>query len=543
MLFALSAQLRNVLQSYDLSQFFLQNPLRQPSAKNLYMYPPRELIFKDNNGVPIVFKITNSVYGLKSAAHDSHQTIKEHFLVDHEMKISHHDTCLYAKANPAYKEWIEKVTDIDAGPGGWSETRKKNELAPARYIFQILHVDDGILCGDPETVKEFTETLSKRFNIGETGPCNFIVGIKVDMAVWCDITNKPRQLLPNQKNKVKGSQRALAIDILREHHSLSNLLDEEDRYPDNFSKEQQKPKSYDEIFYIQPKEHHPDHPKRKTPLDVDLYKLMDENLAHAQQEAGMVPHETPPKETKRYGPRHEFGGDLEEHLRQLQPLRTIARFNYLGRMTRPDLSLFVSCVARHIHKPSWLLVHALEQGLEYLFNTVDLGIIFTEDAGPHKPTWYFDASYPYGKPRTAMICMWRGGPIDWKSTLGKTAAGSTKQAEILAGYMSFLKGLPTKKDFNLLSIMQRDEAALFLGDNTTCISTMKGTTADGGNMKHLDQKILCSFDWILAGEIDVQHVDTYTELADHLTKQQPSELFFDHRTKIMGMGYKPSAYN
>ena len=69
---------------------------------------------------------------------------------------------------------------------------------------------------------------------------------------------------------------------------------------------------------------------------------------------------------------------------------------------------------------------------------------------------------------------------------------------------------------------------------------MKGTTADGGNMKHLDQKILCSFDWILAGEIVVQHVDTYTELADHLTKQQPSELFFDHRNKIMGMGISPA---
>ena len=142
-----------------------------------------------------------------------------------------------------------------------------------------------------------------------------------------------------------------------------------------------------------------------------------------------------------------------------------------------------------------------------------------------------------------MICMWRGGPLDWRSVLGKTAAASTTQAEILAGYGAFLKGLPSTRDLQLLQVMGEDEAALFLGDNTTCISTMNGETADGGNMKHLDQKILCTFDWIKNGLIKAKHIGTDLELADHLSKQQPSPLFLLHRGRILGMAPKAKDYD
>ena len=109
-------------------------------------------------------------------------------------------------------------------------------------------------------------------------------------------------------------------------------------------------------------------------------------------------------------------------------------------------------MARHAAAPGGQHVQALKRVLMYLYNTKSLGIVYRSSTSSDLPLIFekgrhplddgsspfqvfSDADYAVDYTRRSMVgvvIVLHGGPIAWTSTLGKTVAMSTCEAEVNA---------------------------------------------------------------------------------------------------------------
>ncbi|KAH9688249.1 Integrase catalytic domain-containing protein [Citrus sinensis] len=117
--------------------------------------------------------------------------------------------------------------------------------------------------------------------------------------------------------------------------------------------------------------------------------------------------------------------------------------------TMPDISQAVSMVSRYMHNPGknhWLAVKWI---LQYLYGTVDVGLLFKKDCG-QQCVGYCDSDFAgdFDKRRstTGYVFTLGGGPVSWRSILQSTIALPTTEAKYMAATEAikeviWLKGL------------------------------------------------------------------------------------------------------
>ena len=527
-LVALACKLRKVISSYDLEQCYLQAPINQPSAKDIFLYPPRELIFRDKMGRPMVFKCTSNLYGLASGGADSFAHVDKHMITEQGLVASRGDPCLYA-----YRA------------EGWTPHSLGAEHG--QYLFHSLYTDDGIYFGSPEAEKSFEDKLNAGFNVRINSVCKFILGMRLEQLQWDDDTDTERIIPKNVENQKKLSQRAFGVEIIRITPERQYLHDS-DKHDSDDTGAPTTPKGelpdYNAKTILQPGA-----PRMKTPLSSENSKILDESFAAAVKllkekdllSESLVFLEVPSdsggwdvEETKetdqesKADPMSRFRATTPEEEIELQqlmrdyPYRTlVAKINYLARMTRPDLSHSVGVLSRHLSSPGIQAYRALKSVCIYILNTLDRGLIFHESSSLTVPRFYVDANFPFGRARGGYVAMYLGASIDWQSKLAASAAASTAEAEIQAAFAGFCKALATKKDLDLLGILNPDDPVDFEEDSQAALLNLTGEVLNGGSMKWIANKFLKSIEWVKAKLIRVHKCDTKFMWADGFTKQLP----------------------
>ena len=158
---------------------------------------------------------------------------------------------------------------------------------------------------------------------------------------------------------------------------------------------------------------------------------------------------------------------------------SVATFDYLSvvgslihfaNCMRPDISFAVGALARHGLCPGKAHVRAAKRTVMYLFNTRKLGITYRRpksidverknipiihegakhplDNGLNLLQTFADSDYAGDETKRSTYgttVMMNGGPIAWSSTLGKTIATSTCEAEIHAAVIAVKDAIHIKQ--------------------------------------------------------------------------------------------------
>ena len=256
--------------------------------------------------------------------------------------------------------------------------------------------------------------------------------------------------------------------------------------------------------------------------------------------------DTPAKSTERLH-RDVHGEEMNEkwHYRSI-----IGKLNFIEKSTRPDIAYAVHQCARFSNDPKASHATAVKHIVKYLMTTKDQGIYLRPD--DHSFDCWVDADFvgnwnkvnsdvdpSTAKSRTGYVINYGGCPITWASKLQTEVALSTTEAEYNALSTSLR---------DVIHLMQLVEEANKLGWNThkgppkvhckvfednigalemARLPKMRPRT------KHLCVRLHHFREHVRKKLITIQHVATDLQIADLLTKPQPSALFVKQRQVLM----------
>ena len=173
--------------------------LNAPIQEDIYMEQPEGY----QKGKQMVCKLKRSLYGLKQSGRNWYQCLSSH-LFELNFKASLHDPCLLTLTTNGHKCWI------------------------------VIWVDD-ILYGstDSQFTTWFNDKMSERFNIGESGPLTWFLGISFK---WGDgsLTMKHQGYVSNLLRKHGMGECKAASTPLADKLDLTK-----DQMPEDGSDEQQ----------------------------------------------------------------------------------------------------------------------------------------------------------------------------------------------------------------------------------------------------------------------------------------------------------------
>ena len=218
----------------------------------------------------------------------------------------------------------------------------------------------------------------------------------------------------------------------------------------------------------------------------------------------------------------------------------VYRMLWISRISRPDLSLAVSVVSKHLlGPPCYDAMRALRQMLQYLLGTVEMGIIFHAD-GNRTPIYYCDSNHPMGRPRLGYLCRLADGPLDWGSKLAPVCSESTTESEIYAASEGLRKGTVIHADLLHVDIVSKDDLMAFYGDNDACTTILaKSKDALSVRAKHIGSRLYKAMERCSPDSehrtATMERVGTNDNLSDFFTKFQSRALFISMRDMIMGI--------
>ena len=238
-------------------------------------------------------------------------------------------------------------------------------------------------------------------------------------------------------------------------------------------------------------------------------------------------------------------------------LSIVGSLLHLVNCVRCDIAYAVGVLTRHSACPGPAHVRATKRVIMYLYNTRTLGITYRrQDQSEHsnKPQLFEGAKHPLDDGRNllqtfadsdyagseckrstmGMVIMMNGGPIAWASTLGKTVATSTCEAEINAAVVAEKEALHFAqliKDlgFELPSPIQIGE------DNAACIAQANSGLRLVRNAKHYQVKLRFLQQLVVDNEVEFIYTPTDTMLADFFTKPLVDAKYIYFRDLIFGM--------
>jgi transposase InsO family protein len=205
---------------------------------------------------------------------------------------------------------------------------------------------------------------------------------------------------------------------------------------------------------------------------------------------------------------------------------------YLATCTRPDIAQAVGVLARFMSAPTDEHWHAARHVVRYLSGTVEHGIVYGSSSSFEG---YTDASFGNDpdtrRSTTATLFLLNGGALNWHSTLQRTVALSTTEAEYMAASAAVREALFLRNILRDLGVQV--SPIPIMADNQGCIALMSAE-AIKQRSKHIDIQYHFAREHVRDGTVVFKYVSTHYMHADSLTKVVPVHKFLACKTN-MGM--------
>jgi len=236
-------------------------------------------------------------------------------------------------------------------------------------------------------------------------------------------------------------------------------------------------------------------------------------------------------------------------------LSVVGSLLHVANCVRCDISLAVGVLARHGMMPGKAHVRACKRVVMYLYNTRKLGITYQRlssdgeknvavmhegakhplDDGSNKLQTFADSDYAGDETRRSThgtVVMMNGGPIAWSSTLGKTVATSTCEAEVNAAVAAAKDAVHINR--LLLDLKLVEKAPLQIAeDNSACIAQANNGLRHVRNAKHYEVKLAFLQQLVVDGEVEFVYCPTDRQIADFFTKPLDEEKFVHFRNQLL----------
>ena len=235
-------------------------------------------------------------------------------------------------------------------------------------------------------------------------------------------------------------------------------------------------------------------------------------------------------------------------------LSVVGSLLHISNCVRCDVSFAVGVLARHAANPGPAHVRAAKRVLQYLYNTRSCGITYKKpNSVLSAPTMYGGATHPldtgenhlqvfadsdYAADQTrrstmGSVVMMNGGPISWSSTLGKTVAMSTCEAEVNAAVLAAKDALHLKQLLIDLKCYDPSRPLQIGEDNAACIAQAESGLRHVRNAKHYEVRLRFLQELVVDKRVEFVYCPTDFQLADFFTKSLDTTKFQRFRDFIM----------
>jgi hypothetical protein len=238
-------------------------------------------------------------------------------------------------------------------------------------------------------------------------------------------------------------------------------------------------------------------------------------------------------------------------------LSVVGSLLHIANCVRCDISYAVGVLSRHAATPGPAHVKAAKRVVMYLFNTLTLGITYrrpdtgvrTEpvlyegakhplDDGTNRLMTFADSDYAGSETRRSTmgtVLMLNGGPIAWCSTLGKTVALSTCEAEVNAACLASKDALHFSQMLFDIGAIDEMKALQIAEDNAACIAQVRGGLRHVRKAKHYEVKLAFLQQLVVDNKVQFVYCPTDVQYADLFTKGLEVDKFEFFRDAIFGM--------
>jgi hypothetical protein len=235
-------------------------------------------------------------------------------------------------------------------------------------------------------------------------------------------------------------------------------------------------------------------------------------------------------------------------------LSVVGSLLHIANCVRCDIAQAIGVLSRHSLKPGKAHVRALRRVVMYLYNTRALGITYKKidgtlrntpimhegakhplDDGENVLQTFADSDYAGDQSRRSThgnVTLLNGGPICWNSTLGKTVATSTCEAEINAAVVAAKEAVHINKLLFDLKIIGKRPLQI-AEDNSACIAQANSGIRQVRNAKHYEVKLAFLQQLVVDEVIQFVYCPTDHQVADFLTKALAEEKFIHFRKSLL----------
>ncbi|RKK70787.1 hypothetical protein BFJ68_g18374, partial [Fusarium oxysporum] len=192
--------------------------------------------------------------------------------------------------------------------------------------------------------------------------------------------------------------------------------------------------------------------------------------------------------------------------------------------TRPDLAFLLSVLSRYMSNPSPAHSRLTKRGLRYLQQTRDHGLVLGGVKKDHESAWsitaWADSDWKgdtvTGRSTFGWLVQLEGSTVSWRAKRHETVALSTTEAEYTALSQCARELAWTRNLFSELLLPLHMPIPLN-GDNQGSLKLCRNPELHQ-RTKHIPLTEHHIREEVEAGNIDVQYVSTYEQVADGLTK-------------------------
>jgi hypothetical protein len=205
----------------------------------------------------------------------------------------------------------------------------------------------------------------------------------------------------------------------------------------------------------------------------------------------------------------------------------IGSLNFAQTETCPDISYALSVVGQFTQKPESSHCAAVRKVFQYLKDTADLGICYSQNPNPHQPVVYCDADVTVDpsdwKSHTSYIIFLNGGPVMWGSQKQSITTTSTTEAEYVAAWAA------TRQIIWLCDLLTEigyppAVATTLNSNNQSCIRLIHSPEVHK-RTKHVDIRYHATKDAQASEIINATYILSAQQSMDPLTKPLPYPQF------------------
>jgi hypothetical protein len=238
-------------------------------------------------------------------------------------------------------------------------------------------------------------------------------------------------------------------------------------------------------------------------------------------------------------------------------LSVVGSLLHIANCVRCDIALSVGHLARHAASPGKAHVKAAKRVVMYLYTTRALGITYSRpkageqsvakiyegakhplDDGTNRLQTFADSDFASDETRRStmgILIMLNGGPIAWSSTLAKTVALSTCEAEVNAACMAAKEALHFSQLLKDLGLTEDVQPIQIAEDNAACIAQANSGIRHVRNAKHYALRLRFLQQLVVDKQIEFKYCPTEVQYADMFTKPLEEDKFIFFRNSVFGI--------